>query len=193
MIVRGDHTRFLRGKRLRELFGPLSWLVYPPEDVGPPGINLLTARPNILRRLPRDLQITIGKRAIKPAGAAWLSTRVNGIPTSLQLEIDSAEQTNDGRVGLRLSDGSERTVDHVIAATGFRIDIAKYPFLGDELVRRITVANGGYPVLGRGFESSVPGLHFVGAPAAWSYGPLMRFVSGTWFASRTLARRIARR
>ena len=192
LIVRGHQTRFLRGKRLREFFGPLSWIVYPPEDVGPPGINLLTARPNLLRRLPRSTQIAIGRRAIKPAGAVWVQPRVTGIPVTLNVEITSAEEV-DGRVRLRLSDGSERTVDHVLAATGFQVDLAKYPFISEPLLRQVTVVNGGYPVLGNGFETSVPGLHVVGAPAAWSYGPLMRFVSGTWFASRTLAQRIAGR
>jgi hypothetical protein len=52
-------------------------------------------------------------------------------------------------------------------------------------VRRV----GGYPILGRGFESSIPGLHFLGAPAAWSFGPTMRFVSGSWYAARQLAAR----
>jgi len=33
----------------------------------------------------------------------------------------------------------------------------------------------------------VPGLHFLGAPAALSYGPLMRFVAGTGYASAALA------
>jgi hypothetical protein len=49
----------------------------------------------------------------------------------------------------------------------------------------------GYPVLDRSFQSSVPGLHFVGAPAAWSFGPLMRFVAGTGFAAHAVARGIA--
>ena len=49
---------------------------------------------------------------------------------------------------------------------------------------------GGYPRLTGGFESSVGGLHFVGAPAAWSYGPLLRFVAGTEYAGPTLARGI---
>jgi FAD-dependent urate hydroxylase len=38
----------------------------------------------------------------------------------------------------------------------------------------------------------VPGLHFVGAPAAESFGPIMRFVSGTPFTGRALAEHIAR-
>jgi FAD-dependent urate hydroxylase len=40
-------------------------------------------------------------------------------------------------------------------------------------------------------ESSVPGLHFLGAPAAWSFGPIMRFVSGGWYTGRALVRTIA--
>jgi hypothetical protein len=42
-------------------------------------------------------------------------------------------------------------------------------------------------------ESSVPGLHFLGAPAAWSFGPIMRFVSGGWYTGQALARTIAGR
>jgi len=41
----------------------------------------------------------------------------------------------------------------------------------------------GFPVLNRGLESSIPGLHFLGKPAAWSFGPLLGFVSGAEFAS----------
>jgi len=50
----------------------------------------------------------------------------------------------------------------------------------------------GYPVLGPGFETSVPGLHAVGALAVESYGPIMRFVSGTWHTAPSLAGHVAR-
>jgi hypothetical protein len=36
----------------------------------------------------------------------------------------------------------------------------------------------------------VPGLHFVGAAAAESFGPLMRFVAGSGYAARSVARRV---
>ena len=52
---------------------------------------------------------------------------------------------------------------------------------------------GGYPVLTNGMESSIPGLHFLGAPAAYTFGPLMRFVSGSHYAATHLARAIAPR
>ena len=65
--------------------------------------------------------------------------------------------------------------------------IDRYDFLASDLPIEQT---GGYPVLRRGLESSVARLHFLGAPAAWSFGPIMRFVSGTWFAAQALKRAV---
>jgi hypothetical protein len=90
---------------------------------------------------------------------------------------------------LRLDDGSLRSCDHVLLATGYRVDISAYPFLPASLLERIA-RSGGFPRLDRGFQSSVPGLHFLGAPSAWSYGPLMRFVAGTEFAAPVLTKAI---
>ena len=77
----------------------------------------------------------------------------------------------------------------MLLGTGYQVDISRYEFLAAKLLATIRQV-GGYPVLNSDFETSVPGLHILGAPAAWSFGPLMRFVAGTEFASRTLTRRI---
>ena len=82
-----------------------------------------------------------------------------------------------------------RSADHVLLGTGYQVDVARYGFLAPELVRRIDRVNG-HPRLDYGFQSTVPGLHFVGAPAAWSHGPLMRFVAGAAFAARSVTRGI---
>ncbi len=73
--------------------------------------------------------------------------------------------------------------------TGYEIDVRRYPFLSPSLAGEIKLASG-LPVLGAGLESSVAGLHFVGAPAAGSFGPIMRFVVGTWYAAPAVARRV---
>jgi hypothetical protein len=44
----------------------------------------------------------------------------------------------------------------------------------------------GSPVLGSGFESSVPNLHFVGSYAVRSYGPLLRFIAGAPFTAQAV-------
>ena len=64
--------------------------------------------------------------------------------------------------------------------------------LPHSLLKQLKIVNG-YPVLKRGLESSIPGLHFVGKPAAWSFGPLLGFVSGAEFASTEVVRCIANR
>jgi hypothetical protein len=71
------------------------------------------------------------------------------------------------------------------------VNIARYDFLSPGLVSKVTSLSG-YPKLGAGFSSSVPGLHFIGASAARSFGPLMYFVAGTEFTSRELASFIKR-
>ena len=96
----------------------------------------------------------------------------------------------DGQVHVTFADGDTQIVDHLLFGTGYRVDITRYPFLTPGLTERIRRA-GGYPLLGRGMESSVPGLHFLGAPSAWSFGPIVRFVSGGWYTSRALVRAIA--
>jgi hypothetical protein len=95
----------------------------------------------------------------------------------------------DSGVHLRLDNGSEREVDHVILATGYKIHLARESVIG-ELLRSQLQLHQGYPVLRGGFESSVPALHFVGASSAWSFGPIMRFVAGTDFTARTIAKHV---
>jgi hypothetical protein len=47
------------------------------------------------------------------------------------------------------------------------------------------------PVLTRHFESSLPGLYFIGPAAAATFGPLMRFAYGAHYTAPRLARRLA--
>ena len=176
---------------LREL-GPVSTALYAPQEVGPPLLCQLVAAPAWFGRVPRRVQDRMHTRSIRPAGAGWLRPRVEGVvPITTGATVTRAT-ARDGRIEVEVDDGRRRVVDHVLLGTGFRVDITRYPFLAPALLRHVRRV-GGYPVLGAGLESSVPGLHFLGAPAAWSYGPLMRFVAGTPFAAGHLARTMASR
>jgi cation diffusion facilitator CzcD-associated flavoprotein CzcO len=190
IITRASRINWLRGwvsKTLHNRLGKFTrQLLYAPTDVGPAGISQLLARPDLLRRLPRALQDKLRKRATRPAGARWLVDRLKGVPIRLGCSVVSVAVVGE-QVKVRLCDGSERTVDHVLLGTGYKIDISNYGFLAPELVRSLRRSNG-FPLLKEGLESSVPGLHFLGAPAAWSFGPLMQFVSGASYASRALLR-----
>jgi hypothetical protein len=86
-------------------------------------------------------------------------------------------------------DAGTRNYDHVLLGTGYRIDIAKLGDLSAALTGRLA-RDGGSPVLAAGFESSMPGLHFAGASAVASYGPLMRFIAGAGYAARSVTRTV---
>ena len=193
IVARSQRIHWLQGwasKTLHRRLGSFTKkLLYAPTDVGPAGLSQLMARPDLLRRLPRALQRKLWKRSVRPAGARWLVKRLEHVPIRLGRSVASAAPVGEP-VKIRLDDGSERIADHVLLGTGYRIDIARYGFLAPRLFQSIRHLNG-YPLLSEGLESSVPGLHFLGAPAAWSFGPLMQFVSGTKYASRSLTRRIA--
>jgi FAD-dependent urate hydroxylase len=171
--------------------GLISKVLYSKRDVGPAGISRLVSMPHVFRRFPRGFQQRTAYRAIRPAGAGWLKPRLVGVPIKLGSKIISAAEKGS-QLQLKLGDGGERLVDHALLATGFRVDVARYPFLSPSLARQIETVNG-FPILKRGLESSVPGLHFLGKPASWSFGPLLGFVSGAEFASTELVRSITRK
>jgi len=193
VAARSRHIHWLQGwasKTLHRRLGRFTArLLYAPTDVGPAGISQLMARPDLLRRLPRALQDKLRKRSVRPAGARWLVERLRKVPINLGRSVVSVAPVGE-RVKVRLDGQSERTLDHVLLGTGFRTDILKYEFVAPELLQSIRQCNG-YPWLKEGLETSVPGLHILGAPAAWSFGPLMQFVSGARYASHALMQRIA--
>lgn len=191
LIARAPAIRWLiRGEQLRGIDPFLQRVLYAPTDVGPAGVSRLVAMPNLFRRLPRELQDRLAYRSIRPAATSWLVDRTTNVKMTFSRQV--ARATSDGAgVLLALDDGSQRRVDHVILATGYRIDMDAEAIVGDSLRPRLHLYDG-YPVLRRGFESSVPGLHFVGAYSAWSFGPIMRFVAGTKFTARELARHLTR-
>jgi thioredoxin reductase len=188
VIARRSQITWLRGGTIQRRLGRFKPLLYAQTDVGPAGLSRLLAVPGVFRRLPRAWQAKLAYRAIRPAGARWLVDRLAQVPITTARRIIAADAAGS-QVRVQLDDGSERTADHVILGTGYQVDVADYDFLDRELVGRLRRVDG-YPVLGHGMESSVPGLHFLGAPAAWSFGPIMRFVSGSWYGTAQLARRV---
>lgn len=185
VLVRAPRVVWLRGHSVKKRIGRLGPVVYAPTDVGPLWYSRLVERPRLFATLPRGAQDRIAARSIRPACSHFVRVRLDGVRVSTGVRVTGARAT-DGVVALELSDGSSRRSDHLILATGYRVDFARYPFLGDEVRRAVRLVDG-FPVLGPGLETTLPGLHVMGAPAARSFGPIMRFVSGSWYAGRAVA------
>jgi len=189
LIVRRPSLRYLRGEKLYETGSRASNILYPSWGVGPPGVNWLMGRPSIFRLIPRPVAEPLARRAIRPAGASWLQPRLDGVRITTGTRVTSVH-TTDSEATLELSDGTRRTVDHVIVGTGYRFDLGRYDFIDRGLLDQIRL-KGTYPRLSSSFESSVSNLYFVGAAAAASAGPGMRFVSHTDFVASAIARHVA--
>jgi FAD-dependent urate hydroxylase len=171
-------------QRLHQL-GPVSKMLYSKHDVGPIGISRLVAYPKLMYYTPMRVKDPIRKRAVRSAGAPWLIPRLDNVNITTSTSVITATEIGS-ELQLKLDDGSERRVDHVLLGTGYRVDISKYEFLCPALLKEIRQLDG-YPDVSTGLTTSVPGIHFTGATAARKFGPLLYFVTGTEFASRELA------
>ena len=190
VVARAGRIRYLSARGLIKRYArPLEPILIPPGEVGPPGINWIAELPDLFRKLPMWLQHKVARRAIHPAGSAWLRSRLAGVPMTADRTVVTAERHGD-RLRLRLDDGVIREVDRAVLATGFRVDLDRITLLAPSLVRAVQRIDGS-PRLGPGFELTVPGLHFVGAAAFDSFGPLMRFVAGTGYTARAVTRHVA--
>ncbi len=169
--------------------GVVGRLLFDRTDVGPALISHVVARPTLVRRLPIRTQRYMTRRALVAGGALWLQPRLAEVTVTTGRRVAAATRTNS-HLSLALDDGATREVDHAVLATGYQVDVRRYDFLGEALVRHLVTVDG-QPVLRTGLESSISGLHFAGAPAVRSFGPLLRFVAGTGFAAGTLVRSIA--
>ncbi|MDR3535618.1 MAG: FAD-dependent oxidoreductase [Acetobacteraceae bacterium] len=153
------------------------------------------AMPDVFHAMPERFRMMIVRKHL-PAAPGWtLQPQVDGIvPTILGATIARADAIGGRvRLGLELRSGGEKvlTADHVIAGTGYRVDMRRLAFFGPPVLDRLSCAEN-TPRLSRHFESSIPGLHFVGTAAANSFGPMMRFAYGAGFASRRLSRHLVR-
>lgn len=185
LIVRGFVIWIDR--RLYDRSGPARHIFYPPSDVGPPGLNWLVSFPLFFSHLPDKMRYQADKRAVRPAGAQWLRSRVDGhIRITEHTHIVRTSVQGQG-LSLELSDGTPREVDHLFLGTGYRPDIDKLPFIDPDLRQQVQ-ENNGYPILNKWFESSVPHLHFAGALAGHTFGPICRFVAGAKVPARQIAR-----
>jgi Pyridine nucleotide-disulphide oxidoreductase len=161
-----------------------------------PGLRsrLFANSPNVFYHLPKRYRLDTVRTFLGPAGGWFAREKVIGkVPLVLGFSVEHAEII-DNRVCLHLRgvNGSERKLhpNHVIAATGYKVDLNRLTFLSPKLRERIETLDAA-PILSSTFESSIPGLYFVGLAAANSFGPVMRFAYGAGYTARHLTKKIA--
>ena len=181
--------------RMRLPRSPRERLRSPMSTIGPGWRSLLYAgAPSLFHWLPQAARLRVVKSHLGPAGGWFMKDRFTKVPHLLGHRIKQADHSK-GRVHLQLTaeNGIARELwpEHVIAATGYRPDLCRLPFLSAELSSQLRSVDNA-PVLSASFESSLPGLYFVGAIAANSFGPVMRFAAGARFAARQISKSLTR-
>ena len=201
LLSRGAHVTLVTRRSAIQFQSPLGErslydkIRAPTSALGPGWKSVLRVKgPLLFHAMPESFRVDVVRRYLGPAPAWYTSEQVEGhVPYILQAHIVEAQATDAGaRLTLKHVDGSVREIsaDHVVAATGYRVDTQKLTFLGDRIQAGLGRVAGA-PALSRNFESTVPGLYFVGTAAANSFGPMLRFVNGTEFASRRVTNHIA--
>jgi cation diffusion facilitator CzcD-associated flavoprotein CzcO len=165
----------------------------PLSTIGPGWKSLFYARlPQAFHLLPRDLRTSIARSYLGPAGGWFMKERLSRVPHIQGCRILHASVRDSGiEVHVQHDGKTERlAADHVIAATGFKTDVRRMNFLSAPLRLRLDTGHHA-PALSAHFESTVPGLYFVGPSTATSFGPVMRFVAGAEFTAHRLAARLS--
>jgi lysine/ornithine N-monooxygenase len=154
-----------------------------------------TLFPGLFRLLPVRLRHRIVRRHLGPAAVYFIRDKLEaGVPMLSGYTLRDAKAV-DKRVALRFvhRDSGELnlTVDHVIAGTGYVVELKRLPFMDDGLRAEIR-QEATSPKLSGNFESSVPGLYFVGVASAGTFGPLTRFAHGAGFTARKISAHLRR-
>jgi thioredoxin reductase len=195
LVARGSRIRFLSGGDLRKrsLWDEIR---HPTSGIGPGWRSrFYSDAPWLFRRLPERLRLLIVRRTLGPAGGWFMKEKVIGrVPITLGCRPESAEvKNNKVELTLKSTDGSARKVvaDHVIAATGYKIDMRRCEFLDAGILAGLAMIEN-TPILSATMESSVPGLYLTGAATANSFGPVMRFAFGARFVAPHLTRSLVK-
>lgn len=91
---------------------------------------------------------------------------------------------------ITLTNGETLNVDHVVLATGYKVDIAQLPILANgNLLEQLETRNG-FPVLDDHFETSVPGLFITSMPAGQDFGPFFGFTVSVRTSAKLIGKRL---
>jgi thioredoxin reductase len=150
--------------------------------------------PLLFRQMPQEFRFEKVRQILGPAPCWFTKEQVVGkVGLNVGVTLNGANVQN-GRVALQLTDstGAQKTLmaDHVISATGYKVDLRRLAFLEPGLRSEIKSAEN-TPVLSSNFETTVPGLYFAGVTSANTFGPLVRFAFGAGFTSKRLSKHLA--
>jgi FAD-dependent urate hydroxylase len=192
LLVRADRIEWNAPSKRRSLFARL---LAPDAGVASGWRSVaISELPRVFRWYfsPQRRQWFVA-RAYGPGGSWWLRERIESrVPIELGARVLAAEAHG---AGLRLQVQTRSGVQsletaHLIAGTGFKVDIDRLEYLEPALAQAIEREGPGIPALDAHFGTSVPGLFIVGVASSPVFGPIMRFMYGAKHVAPVVAHRL---
>lgn len=118
----------------------------------------------------------------------WLAPRIERDNVFLhpRSSLESTLERGD-RLQIELDNAEQLVVDDVLLATGYRVDVARVPFLAAGNLLPFLERAEGFPMLNEGLESSVPGLFCTSMMATRDFGSFFGFTVSARVAAQLLA------
>jgi hypothetical protein len=167
-------------------FEHVSWTFIEPH------VERTTTVPGYWRSLPQADRDAIDQRFWESGRLTleyWLTPRLppDRVHRWPGTEVVSVEpEALGGAVELTLSSSLHLSVDYVVIACGYKVDLARVPYLSGVLAE-IELADG-FPVLDEAFQTTLDGLYVTGFPATRDFGPFFGFVRGAPAAATLIVR-----
>ncbi len=189
LVARGPSVKFFSEPGSGK---PSMWrrLRHPSSGLGP-GLRsrFYAEAPGWFRRLPAPARRWIVGRHLGPASPWRLKHRLlDNVEVLANHKLTFARACGNGvQLVFETPTTPAATLhcDHVIAATGYKVDVERIRFIESALRQRIPTRFGA-PVISGRFES-IRGLYFIGPAVANTFGPVMRFIYGSDFSARRLS------
>jgi lysine/ornithine N-monooxygenase len=160
-----------------------------------PLVESLVENPNWFRRLSQEEKDACneklwaeGRLKVEP----WLEARLRSDRVRIwpRTEVINCVEQDSGELLVELTNREKLSVDRIILATGYRMNIAQLPFLSsDSILNRLATRNG-FPVLDDHFQTSIQGLFITSMPATQDFGPFFGFTIAVRASAKLICRRL---
>jgi cation diffusion facilitator CzcD-associated flavoprotein CzcO len=160
-----------------------------------PLVENMVEHPNWFRELSQEEKDQVshrqwaeGRLKVEP----WLGPRLKDERISVwpHTELENCSENDNGELEITLTNGATFIVDHIVLATGYKVEISKVPLLAAGNILKQLETRNGFPVLDDHFETSVPGLFITSMPATQDFGPFFGFTISVRTAAKLICGRV---
>ena len=160
-----------------------------------PMMDTMTKNPGWFRNLAKRRRNEIeqrfwaeGRLKLEP----WLWPRINkeNIKIWPSSRIVACTELPTGELEVKLDVGERLNVDHIILATGYKVNMENVPFLAAGNVLSKLKTKGGSPVLDENFQCNIPGLFITSMAATRNFGNFFAFTVSAVASARIIGEAI---